>query len=498
MHAAPNAEKQLAAAALGGHIDASAMSGSIDVTSYGTLTSGYDAIDGSSRRRQPISRTSSEDAIADARKRQMLTGTASDIARNFIVAKWLVRKHLDYVSTFEFQAKTTDRGYNAYLEQWWADRTTAETFDVAGRHPHRRFVRISEAQRVLAGDMGWLKLAMRPGHPDRGKVQAIEGDRITLGRGETPRGTRPEDWVNGVLVDQNTGKALKYALSKRVAKTRLEFDRMEDASNLILHACYEFRFDQVRGVSPIAAGLNWMRDTYEAFDHSNAKLKLAQLLGVSIYSSTQDNIWARGDDGYEIDFSNRGPFILELEQGDKAEILESKTHGAETNNYLRMLILICLKALDIPFSFWDESFTNFYGSRGGLIQYQKSSKDRICDLRDLQYKHADWRFAIGVADGDLELPSGKGLSFLTNGYDFIPAGVPWWDPTKEVRGAAMAIACGLSSPQKACRESNTDFEQNILEIKQAMEFAEANGVPLTFADSSAFVPEISVGGNVDA
>ena len=468
------------------------------VRSFGSMLGGYDAINGSTRRRQPITRNASEDAIADARKRQMLTGTASDIARNFIVAKWLIRKHLDYVSTFEFQAKTPDRGYNAYLEQWWADRTTAEAFDVAGRHPHRRFVRISEAQRVLAGDMGWLKLAMRPGHPDRGKVQAIEGDRIGARLGDLPRNANPDEWVNGVRVDLDTGKSLAYAISKRVGKSQMQFDRIIDASSLILHACYEFRFDQVRGVSPIAAGLNWMRDTYEAFDHSNAKLKLAQLLGVSIYSNTQDNTWDRDEAGYKVDFNRSGPFMLELDQGDRAEILESKTQSAETNSYLRMLILICLKALDIPFSFWDESFTNFYGSRGGLIQYQKSSKDRICDLQLLQYRHADWRMNIGVADRDLELPSGKGLEFITNGYDFIPAGVPWWDPTKEVRGASMAIATGLSSPQRACREAGTDFETNILEIKQAMEFAASNGVPLVYADSSAFAPEITVGGPADA
>lgn len=492
-------QKQLAAAALGGHIDASAaLMGSIDVTNFssGSTTGGFDAIGGSTRRRQPVTRTSSEDAIADGRKRSMLNATAQDLARNFVVAKWLIRKHLDYVSTFTFKARTGDQAYNEYLENWWYQRTTADRFDVAGRHPHRRFVRISEALRVLEGDCGWLLLAPKPGDPNRAKVQAIEGDRIR-NPSKLPANTKPEDWVNGVRVDRVTGRNLAYAIAKRIQGRGYEDDRLVAAQNFLLHACYEFRFDQVRGISPLAAAINWMRDTYEAFDHSNAKLKLAQLLGVSIYSNTSESAWERTDDGYEINFNQRGPFILELDQGDKAEILESNTQGAETNKYLQMLILICLKSLDIPFSFWDESFTNFYGSRGGLIQYQKSSRDRIEDLRDLQFRHADWRFTIGVADGDLELPSGKSLDWLKNSYDFIPAGTPWWDPVKEVRGQAMAIACGLTSPQKACAEAGTDFNQNILEIADAMKFAEDNGVELKFADSSAFAPELATSGGND-
>jgi capsid protein len=105
---------------------------------------------------------------------------------------------------------------------------------------------------------------------------------------------------------------------------------------------------------------------------------------------------------------------------------------------------------------------------------------------------------MGIADGELDLPSGKDFGYLT--HEFVPLGIPWWDRTKEVRGAAMEIAAGFSSPQRICREIGTDFEQNVREIRQAMAFAEQEGVPLTFADSSAFRPSINVSaeGETDA
>ena len=89
----------------------------------------------------------------------------------------------------------------------------------------------------------------------------------------------------------------------------------------------------------------------------------------------------------------------------------------------------------------------------------------------------------------------SGMEFQDIYYEHVPAGVPWWDPAKEARGQAMGIAMGVTSPQRVCREVGTDFETNVDEIAAAMEYAKSKGVDLVYADSSAFAPEIAVGGN---
>lgn len=470
------------------------------LASYFSSASGtYDATDDRGRRRAPLRKTAHEDKIADAKKREIMAATGADLARNFVLLKYMIRRHLDYVATFKFQAKTPDRGFNSYLEDWWKLQGSRHNFDVARRHPHRRAVRIAEALAVLEGDSHWLKLAPPKGNPLRGKRQMIEGSRIFLPKGEIPKGDDVEAWINGLKVDTATGEALQAAISRRAGGT-MKLDRIVPMSSLTTRACYEFRYDQVRGVSAIAAGLNWLKDTYEAFDYANAKLKLGQLFGVQIYSNTQTMNWERtvdeGDDSaYDVDFG-RGPFLLELDEGDKADILQSRTQSADDTNYLGMLILICMKALDLPYSMLDASKGKYHGNKTELIQYQKACEDRITDLQEFQTEDADWRIDMAIADGELELPRGTGREFVR--YRFEPAGIPPWDSAKEYRGAAMGIAAGLTNPYAECASLNSDFEENIRLTAQALKFAESEGVDLQYADASAFAPEIVVNGSPNA
>jgi hypothetical protein len=476
-----------------------ALSSSIDVDArfaapreiqFSTGCGNYDATDDRGRRRPPLKKTAHEDSIATAKKREIMSATGADLARNFVLLKYMIRRHLDYVSTFAFQAKTADRAYNDYLEDWWNRQATRQNFDVAKRHPHRRAVRIAEALAVIDGDVHWLKLAPPKGDPLRGKRQMIEGSRIAIPKGEIPKGDDAEAWINGLKIDPSTGEALAAAISRRV-KGGMKLDRIVPMASLTSRACYEFRYDQVRGVSAIAAGLNWLKDTYEAFDYANAKLKLGQLFGVQIYSNTQTMNWEREEDGYDVDFG-RGPFLLELDEGDKADILQSKTQSADDTNYLGLLILICMKALDLPYSMLDASKGKFHGNKTELIQYLKSCEDRIRDLQEFQNEDADWRVDVALADGELDLPRGKGREFIK--YKFEPAGIPPWDAAKEYRGSAMGIAAGLTNPYAECAALNSDFEENIRLTAQALKFAEDEGVDLQYADASAFAPEIVVQG----
>jgi capsid protein len=465
-------------------------------------TGGYDATDDRGRRRPPTTATMSEDSHADARRRLILSSSTRDLARNFAVAAWAIRKHLDFVADFTFQGKTPDEGYNRYLEMWWADKSKKYNLDVAARHSHRRAIRLAEAGRTVDGDLFWLKLA---GGQHRGRIQAIEGDRIAMPRGSVPTNGNPDDWINGIRIDSSTGRALAYGICKRNG-SRKELLRIVPARNIIPHAAYEFRYDQVRGISPIASALNWYRDTYEGFDYALAKMKVGQLFGLQVLSGVGDGgpFTGPGTAEYQVDSDGdgvadsapridlkQGPFVTELDPGEKIEVIESKTPSAETVDFLKLMIHIALRSLDIPYSFFDESFTNFYGSRGGLIQYLHSCHNKVLDLQEFQDEHFKWRAGIALEDGDLELPSGRDFSYITT--EFVPGGVPWWNPVQEARGQAMGIAMGVTSPQRVCREIGTNFHSNIDEISAALAYARSKGVDLKFADSTAFNPEITVG-----
>lgn len=249
------------------------------------ITGSYDATVDKKRRRPPKARTYHEDQHARGRDRTKLIATARDVARNFAIARWAIGKHLDYVSSFSFQAKTGNPDLDDEVEQLMRGWFNRYRCDIARRHPFRRFVRLAEARRCVDGDFGFLKLTGRPGSDFRGKLQAIEADRITTPE-DLPADLQPAEFVNGVQTSPY-GAALKYAICDRGADGRMTFSRTVPANSLILHGFFD-RFDQTRGISPITAALNSLQDVYEGFDYALAKMKVSQLFGLAIY---------RADDG---------------------------------------------------------------------------------------------------------------------------------------------------------------------------------------------------------
>ena len=140
-----------------------------------------------SRTRKSTSRTlKAEDSVLDTSDRRKLTAEARDIVRNFPEAAWCARKHLDFVASRNFQARTADSGLNKAIEAHIAWRSQPENCDLAARHPLHRMRRLAEAHAIIDGDIVWLKLA-------DGRCQAIEGDRIRAPEyGELPPRLRRE------------------------------------------------------------------------------------------------------------------------------------------------------------------------------------------------------------------------------------------------------------------------------------------------------------------
>ena len=458
-----------------------------------------DAIADRGRRRPPKTTTYDEDYHYRGNRRRKMQGTARDVHRNFAIAAWAVRKHLDYVSSFRFQSKTGDKVYDKEFEAWMAEKSRRHNCDIARRHSFGRMIRLAEAQATLIGDHAFLKLAPNASTVNadlvRGRLQAIEGDRICWPNGGA-KGFDSLNWTHGIRTSA-AGAAKEYMICKRGNSSRLEFQRVVPASSIFWLAKYD-RFDQIRGVGPITASLNSLQDVYEGFDYALAKMKVAQLFGLALFRAAEEGVEGTAattdtnDDGvadsdFEVSF-NKGPMMLDLDHEDRAEFLEAKTPAMETVNFLQMIIAVSLKALDIPYSFFDESFTNFYGSRGGLIQYQFSCRDKILNLREFVDDITRWFAGLDVESGALPLPSGRDFSFLK--WQWVPAGVPWWDTVKEVRGHKDAIKGGLDNPQRVCHMSGTDYFDNIDKRAEAEEYAAERGIALDYNTAAVPVADI--------
>ncbi len=180
---------------------------------------------------------------------------------------------------------------------------------------------------------------------------------------------------------------------------------------------------------------------------------------------------------YKVDFG-KGPVFLDLDPGDRAEFLSSNSPSNQFQAFTMLIIQVALKALDIPFSFYDESHTNFFGSRAAWLHYERSCRDKRDDQIEMRRNYTVWKLRTWIRDGRLVLPRGVTINDLV--FEWQARGMPWWDPSKEVAGHVSAIAAGLDTPQRVCKAADTDFYENIDEIAKAKQYAQARGVDLQF------------------
>jgi len=168
-----------------------------------------------------------------------------------------------------------------------------------------------------------------------------------------------------------------------------------------------------------------------------------------------------------------------LDPGDKADFLKSDNPGSNTREFIGVVLAIALKALDLPFNFYDESHTNFFGSRAAWLLYDRSCQSKRDDVAEFLRKITVWLYQGWIVSGQLVLPAGARVSDLM--FEWVHRGMPWWDPAKEIRGNVEAIKAGLDNPYRICKEAGRgEFEENIDAIARAQEYARQRGVVLDY------------------
>jgi len=443
---------------------------------------GYQAIDSTPRRKAPINVLRNEDGELLQTQRSQLVSTTRDLLRNFAAAKFALNKHLDYTSTFHFQSRTGEDALDRRIENlmaWWSNPRNC---DLTGRHDFSRLTRMIESCATVDGDVWVLKLA-------NGRIQVIEGDRVRtppeLGEVPIPAGGMI---INGAVVDES-GKLVGIAICKRMVLNAFGqsagfiFDRYVPAEFILQHG-YFWRYDQVRGVSPFAVGLNSFKDVMEASEYALIKAKIVSLVGLKFTRADGNEAFptsaygeGTGQDAskntYNVDFGQM-PYVLDMNPGDTAEVVESQHPSTQFQEYMRMMLSCALKSLDIPMCFYDEAYTNYSGMRQAWVAYQQSAQVKQRNLVRLLDDITFWKLATWIAAGLVTLP--KGLTIYDLKWEWVGSGVPWIDPLKEASADQMAINCGLTSRQRQCKERGDDWFSIVNELAQENTIMKSLGV----------------------
>lgn len=443
----------------------------------------YEAVEEEPTRRRIFVSSRSEDKELTQYKRQKLISETRYAMRNFSLAGYATRKHLQYVSYVRFFAETSDREFNEKLERRIARWKRRDQCDVARRSNFDELITLIESHRALDGDVGVLRRSDC-------RLQIIESDRIRNPEGV---GESDPDWVNGVNVAPD-GRALEYSIWSRTPSNNFVFERTVSAQHFDLFA-YRHRRDQIRGVSLFAPAIKMLSYLYDGLDYALAKLKLEQMMGLVTKLEGDSNIAGiEPTDSDAIDAQarevfGRDLFHVALRPGEDAAFMESNNPSENFQSFCEMITRLIFAALDLPYSFYDGSKTNFYGSKGEFEQYidtvEKKQQPTIETLDEWLF---DWLLPNWLSDPNDELfdalPPGTTLDDLRGSIGWRGAGMPSWRLFEYVKETQMAINAGLVDPFRLADSFGESVTKNIMRLKDLKELARENEIELPYGNET--------------
>lgn len=460
----------------------------LDIPNRGERKYSYHAANNTTLRNRVTVDNRNEDNILNKTKRGTLTSRTREQLRNFALLSWMVDKYMDFTASWNFQVKTGVDYVDDQIEEkirWWSE---PGNFEVSEQHSMQRTLRILNAERIINGDVGLL---LRKD----GRVQVFENDMIN-------HPEQPDGWVQGVKLDPFTRKHLSYAVCERDLRSGNVTNqyRIFSPDVFILFSFHKYHANNARGISPLSTAINSIQDIYEGYNYALAKAKAAQMIGLATFEEVPDEgigvsnpdeldpdvdqttpsgiklpkDYSDGVGTYEVD-PGQGVFQLQMKVGEDAKFISENTPSTQFKDFTEMLTMVVLKSLNLPMSFYDESWTNFYGSRGAVTHFVQSCKTPREDNLRLLNRLTRWIITKWIVENEIKLP--KSFTAETLVWEWVPSGFPWWDTSKEVKGYRDAILAGFFNIEQVCKEIGTDFYENALANKRALDWARNIGLP---------------------
>ena len=428
-----------------------------------------------------------EDRILTRDDRIRLTSTVREAERNFALAGFAIRRHLQYVSEFRLSidgdwGEDFNNAVEAEFARWANDPARCH---VARRFSFWKLLSLIERLRLTDGDVGVLRCK-------NGSIQLIEGDRIRSEATEVS-----PDVIQGVHVD-SVGGPVSYEIWKRATNANAwEFERLVPAENFDLVGYFD-RHDQIRGVSPFAPAIKTLYQMSDGIDYALAKMKFEQLIGLitkrmpeanplSITrkaESTTTTVDAFGRTNLEAQaqrwISEFGDQMkhFDLNLDESAEFIKGDTPSQNFQSFTEFCIRLILAALDLPYSFLDGSKTNFYGSKGELNGYVNGCRKRQEETIVFLNRLTKWLLERWTLEGRIKVPRGKFVEDIP--FKWFGAGTPYWRLIDDSKGFQVAVMNGFTNPEQVCNEHGGSFYDNIDRMEACIQYARKHGVMLAF------------------
>lgn len=449
----------------------------------------YDALNPKGRRRSAsTSQVKPEDLLMTANRRDRMDANAQDVHRNFSLLQWMIRQTTNYCTLFDFHPTTKDEGLNRDLRALMTRDSEPENCDYVGRMSWDDMRAVAESLKITSGDCFFVPL-------NEGTLQLVEGSYC-----RNPSNIDEGRWLSGAKLNGRNRVVAwnfrEFDLAQGVWNSQYT-DKQVNANRVWQHIQYEQRSNLVRGLSPIIAALNEMRDFYETMDLARAKVKLEQLFGIAIFRKPDDDediadaTNANGDDEDAqdstdeefYDFGSGAPVVMNRTTGESVQLLQANSPGSNTIEFMRLCIQLVMLALDLPANFYNPSETNFFGSQAAWTLFERSCYRRRMSQLRLHKRYTRWRQwrwilpASAGGTGEIVLPRSMSIDDLT--YKWTPRGVPFWKPTEQLSAGLGRVAAGLTTMQGLCDETGAGlYEENLQNLRHELTKAKELGFEL--------------------
>ena len=261
------------------------------------------------------------------------------------------------------------------------------------------------------------------------------------------------------------------------------FDHMENADNLIFDAYWTRFGSQWRGASPLTTAINTVQDIGEACEYNLVKAKMHAMFGMAIMRKSNEGDFG-GVGGANNETSTTEPevpgtgaettlnptefSIIDLNPDEDVKMLESGTPSSEFVEGSYLFIQIAMLALDIPVTSFDSRRSSFSARIADLNEYEVSAESKRTKNRYVRKEYSDWVLQTLWNDPKQDWPikavataAGMTLREVQAALEWIPAGSPWLDKFKQVKGDELAIELRIDNTQDAAKRRGGDAFRNV-------------------------------------